>query len=89
MSNFSASVADEIDKAIREIVDGCHKEAVEILTAHKEEVKLIANTLLEKETITAEEIESLVKTGKLPEKESGTVKAKEDLNLSPKEGEKQ
>ena len=87
--NFSASVADEIDKAIREIVDGCHKEAVEILTAHKEEVKLIANTLLEKETITAEEIESLVKTGKLPEKESGTVKAKEDLNLSPKEGEKQ
>ncbi|OPZ35945.1 MAG: hypothetical protein BWY98_00591 [Tenericutes bacterium ADurb.BinA155] len=31
-------------------------------------MKLIAETLLQKETITAEEIDSLVKTGKLPAK---------------------
>jgi cell division protease FtsH len=75
--NFSSEVAFEIDKAVREIIDTAHKQAIEILTAHKGEVTLIANTLLEKETITAEEIDSLIKTGKLPEKPSATIKEKE------------
>ena len=75
--NFSSEVAFEIDKAVREIIDTAHKQAIEILTAHKGEVTLIANTLLEKETITAEEIDSLIKTGKLPEKPSVTIKEKE------------
>jgi hypothetical protein len=75
--NFSSEVAFEIDKAVREIIDTAHKQAIEILTEHKGEVTLIANTLLEKETITAEEIDSLIKTGKLPEKPSATVKEKE------------
>jgi cell division protease FtsH len=75
--NFSSEVAFEIDKAVREIIDTAHKQAIEILTAHKGEVTLIANTLLEKETITAEEIDSLIKTGKLPEKPNATVQEKE------------
>jgi cell division protease FtsH len=75
--NFSSEVAFEIDKAVREIIDAAHKQAIDILTAHKGEVTLIAETLLEKETITAEEIDSLIKTGKLPEKPTATVKEKE------------
>lgn len=75
--NFSSEVAFEIDKAVREIIDSAHKQAIEILTQHKADVTLIAETLLEKETITAEEIESLIKTGKLPEKPAATVKEKE------------
>ncbi len=66
--NFSAKVAYEIDSAVRQIIDQCHSEARRIISEHRDEVTLIANTLLEKETITAEEIDSLVKTGKLPEK---------------------
>ncbi len=71
--NFSSEVAYEIDKAVRQIVEECHKQAREILLAHKKEVILIAETLLEKETITAEEIDELIKNGKLTEKKVETV----------------
>ncbi len=71
--NFSSEVAYEIDKAVRQIVEECHKQAREILMAHKKEVILIAETLLEKETITAEEIDQLIKNGTLTEKKTATV----------------
>ena len=64
--NFSTQIAYEIDKAVRKIIDEAHEEAVRLLTKYKDQVILIAETLLEQETITAEEIESLCKTGKLP-----------------------
>lgn len=71
--NFSTQVAFEIDKAVREIVETAHEEAKRILTEHSKDVALIAETLLAKETITAEEIESLIKTGALPKKEVASV----------------
>jgi cell division protease FtsH len=79
--NFSSEVAFEIDKAVREIIDTAHKQAIDILTEHKAQVTLIADTLLQKETITAEEIDSLIKTGKLPEKPQASVGEK----LTPEE----
>jgi len=82
--NFSSEVAREIDKAVREIVENAHQEARTILTEHKAEVMLIAETLLKNETITAEEIESLIKTGKLPEKEKAEVGAGEGLTEEEK-----
>ena len=71
--NFSTQVAFEIDKAVREIVEAAHEEAKRILTEHSKDVTLIAETLLAKETITAEEIDSLIKTGALPKKEAASV----------------
>ena len=82
--NFSAEVAHEIDKAVRDIVDKAHDEATKILTEHKAEVILVAETLLEKETITAEEIDSLIKTGKLPAKVKAEVGASESLSEEEK-----
>lgn len=82
--NFSAEVAHEIDKAVRDIVDKAHDEATKILTEHKAEVILVAETLLEKETITAEEIDSLIKTGKLPAKVKAEVGASENLSEEEK-----
>ena len=82
--NFSAEVAHEIDKAVREIVDKAHDEAKKILTEHKAEVILVAETLLDKETITAEEIDSLIKTGKLPAKVKAEVGASESLSEEEK-----
>ena len=73
--NFSTQVAFEIDKAVRKIIDEAHEEANCLLTKYKDQVILIAETLLEQETITAEEIESLCKTGKLPVK-ADAVEAK-------------
>ena len=65
--NFSNEMAHEIDKEVRKIMDECHKKAKEILTENKDLVKTIAEALLEYETITKEEIDSLVETGHMPE----------------------
>ena len=89
--NFSTQIAFEIDKAVRKIIDEAHADAVRLLNEHKDQVILIAETLLDKETITAEEIESLCKTGKLPEKEAPKEEkpveeaAKAETEEAPKE----
>lgn len=83
--NFSTQVAFEIDKAVREIVETAHEEAKRILTEHSKDVTLIAETLLAKETITAEEIESLIKTGALPKKEVASVNETALLTKEEKE----
>ena len=67
--NFSTQIAYEIDTAVRKIIEDAHQKAKDIITANKKEVILIAETLLEKETITAEEIDVLLKEGTLAKKE--------------------
>ena len=64
--NFSTQVAYEIDKAVRDIIDEAHAEAKRIITERKKDVTLIAETLLEHESITAEQIDYLLANGKLP-----------------------
>ena len=71
--NFSNEMAHEIDKEVRKIMDECHEKAKKILTENKDLVKLIAETLLEYETITKEEIDSLVETGHMPEEKNETL----------------
>lgn len=67
--NFSNEIAHEIDKEVRKIIDECYKEATRILKENQDLVKLIADTLLEYETITKEQIDSLVETGHMPEED--------------------
>ena len=67
-------MAHEIDEEVRKIMDECHKKAKEILSKNKDLVKLIADALLEYETITKEEIDSLVETGHMPEEKTEEVK---------------
>ena len=81
--NFSTQVAYEIDTEVRKIIDEAHKLALKIIEENKKEVILIAETLLEHETITAEEIDILLKNGSLDKKDSKKKEAsKED---KPKE----
>ena len=77
--NFSGQVAFEIDQEMRKIMDNCYKDAQKILKDNKDLLDLIANVLLEKETITKEEIDHLVLYGKLPEE--GEEEEAKDLNL--------
>ena len=65
--NFSDAVALEIDQEVRKIIDGCYKEASKILKTNEKLVNLLTDTLVEKETLTREEIIELVETGKLSE----------------------
>ena len=70
--NFSNEIAHEIDKEVRKIIDNCYKEATRILKENQDLVKLIADALLEHETITKEQIDSLVETGHMPEENTKT-----------------
>ncbi|MEF9919705.1 MAG: ATP-dependent zinc metalloprotease FtsH [Erysipelotrichaceae bacterium] len=62
-SNYSGEIAFEIDKEIRKIVNECYENAREIITANRDLLDLIAATLLEEETITAEQIANLIDHG--------------------------
>ena len=66
--NFSTQIAFEIDQEVRKIIDDAHQKAKDIILENKKEVILIAETLLKKETITAEEIDVLLKEGTLEPK---------------------
>ena len=68
--NFSNEIAHEIDLQMRKIMDECYNKAKEILDKEKDLVKLIAETLLEYETLTKEQIDYLVENGEMPEVES-------------------
>lgn len=63
--NFSDQVALEIDKAVRKIIEDCYDKAVKILKENEDLVHLLADTLVEHETLTKEQIECLVETGKM------------------------
>ena len=63
--NFSDIVAHEIDEEMRSIINNCYEKSKKILKENENLLKLIAETLLEEETITKEQIDSLVKDGKL------------------------
>ena len=58
--NFSVETATKIDAELRKIIDSSHVLAKKIILENKEDVELIAKTLLEYEQITAEEIDYLL-----------------------------
>ena len=63
--NYSDQVALEIDKEVQKIITKCYDNAKEILEENKDLVMLLSHTLIEKETITKEQIDELVRTGKI------------------------
>ncbi|MBR2825541.1 MAG: ATP-dependent zinc metalloprotease FtsH [Solobacterium sp.] len=60
-SNVSGQVAFEIDQEVRKIVNECHEKAKELIKKHEKELVNIATALMEYETLTAEQIERVVK----------------------------
>ncbi|OZM55827.1 cell division protein FtsH [Lottiidibacillus patelloidae] len=84
--NYSDRIAYEIDLEIQRIIKEQYDRAKQILTEKKDKLELIAQTLLEIETLDAEQIEELMKTGKLPVravKDAGDVK----VNISRQDEE--
>ena len=76
--NFSNEVANEIDMEMRKIIDECHAKATKIIKENMSLLKLIAESLLEQETLTKEEIDYLVANGHLPKDDQEVVETKED-----------
>ncbi|MDR1782197.1 MAG: ATP-dependent zinc metalloprotease FtsH [Bacilli bacterium] len=79
--NFSDTVAFEIDQAVKNIIDAAYQKTKAILIENSSLHDLIANTLLKKEVLTAEEIESLYEHGMLPDE----WEAKQEAEASTEE----
>lgn len=57
---YSENQAALIDEEIKKIIDFCAKETERILTENKDKLLTMANVLLEKETIYAEEVDMII-----------------------------
>ena len=71
-SAMSDETAQKIDAEIRKLVESGHKRATDLLTEHNNQLHLLANALLEFETLSGEEINQLLETGKF-ERDDGKV----------------
>ena len=63
---YSDQVAFEIDNAVRSIMKEAYTQALQILEEHKEQLTLIAEKLLELETLDERTIKALFETGEMP-----------------------
>ena len=82
-SNASSQVAFEIDTEVRKIIDECHNKAKKIIEKNKKDLIKVAEALMERETLTAEEIDEIIK-GNAEEK-----KAKESPKKKKEETDKE
>ena len=64
--DYSEKTAQEIDAEVKAIVSGCHDEARRILTEHKKQLHSVAEALLERESLDAEDVKILLSDGTLP-----------------------
>lgn len=64
--SYSGQTANIIDEEVKRIANEGMQQAKEIIEAHREQHKVIAEALLEHETLDEKQILSLYKTGKMP-----------------------
>jgi cell division protease FtsH len=73
-----------IDSEIRMLVDGAHARATDILKAHEDKLHLLAQALLEYETLSGDDIRALMENGQLdrPEAPSGPARPATSLGTT-------
>ena len=83
--NFSVDTATKIDIEIRKIIDFAHEEALRVIKENKDDVILLAKTLIDHEQITGEEIDYLMANRHLKRDEKpATVELSEPDKEEPK-----
>jgi len=63
--HMSDETARRIDKEIRRVVDTGYDRARQVLTDHNDQLHLLANALLEYETLSGDEIKTLIEKGEI------------------------
>ncbi len=90
--DYSDDTAQQIDKAVRRLVDEGYNSAYKILDENREIMHAMAAALLERETLDASEIELLIQGKQLPPVKSALAAAGEDEDkqqvLKPEGGRK-
>ncbi len=66
--NYSEEVAYSIDKEVRRLIEDAYEKTETMLKDNLDKLHLIANALIEKETLEASELEQLMKDGRITEK---------------------
>jgi cell division protease FtsH len=85
--NYSDAIAHEIDMEIQRIMKESYARAKEILTDKRDKLEIIAKTLLEVETLDAEQIKGLYENGVLPERKKSSYADEVKVNISAKKEE--
>ena len=79
--NYSDAIAHEIDVEMQTIIKECYARAKQILTEKRDKLDIIAKTLLEVETLDAEQINHLYDYGRLPERPTSSDDVKVNINM--------
>ena len=89
--NYGEEVASAIDKEVRRLIDGAYVQTETMLNENIDKLHLIANSLIERETLEGGELEELLAHGHISEKQTteGIVLTKnEDSNVESQAGPK-
>jgi cell division protease FtsH len=85
--NFTKPYSDEtaklIDEEVRKLIDGAYERTKKLLTEKKEEVKKLAEALLEREVLFQSDVEALI--GKRPYEEKKVLEVGETVAVKPAE----
>lgn len=84
--NYSEEVASEIDKEVRKYLEAAYEACRKLIIANRDKLDLIAETLIERETLTAKQLEELLTTGKLADDDEKDDFLADD-NDEPKDGD--
>lgn len=63
---ISESTAQKVDQEVHRIVDECYQDAYKLIKTHIKKLHLLAENLLERETLTGDDIKVLMEGGDLP-----------------------
>lgn len=84
--NYSEEVASEIDKEVRKYLEAAYEACRKLIIANRDKLDLIAEALIERETLTAKQLEELLTTGKLAADDEKDDFLADD-NDEPKDGD--
>ncbi|MFL6528920.1 MAG: cell division protein FtsH, partial [Chthoniobacterales bacterium] len=63
--DYSEATAEEIDREVRKLIDDAYTKAMELLTANREKLDIIAKALLEFETLDGAQIRDIIEHGRM------------------------
>jgi cell division protease FtsH len=69
--NYSEQVASAIDKEVSTIIEDCYQRAKQTLTDHSDQVRAVVSVLLEKETLSGDEIRAIMRGEEIPTAPAG------------------
>lgn len=78
---YSDRIAEVIDSEIKSIINYCYSEALKLINSNIQKLKALAKELLEKETLSSEDIERIL--GKKPDKDDTFTRVLEEIKQQP------